>query len=43
MSKTDTELMKILLNSAKFKQNEAIGNTKVKVDAKLIRISVKMC
>ncbi len=35
--------MKIVLFSTKFKLREAIGNTKAKVDTKLIKISTKMC
>jgi hypothetical protein len=38
MAKVDTELMKLVLNCAKFELNEDIGNTKAKVDTKLIEL-----
>jgi hypothetical protein len=42
-TKVGTKPMKIVLFFTKFKPNEAIGNTKAKVDTKLIKISTKMC
>jgi hypothetical protein len=42
-TKVDTKLMKIVLFCTKFKLNEAIGNTKTRVNTKLIKISTKMC
>ncbi len=34
--------MKIVLNYAKFELNEAIDNTKAKVDTKIIKLVLKM-
>ncbi len=43
MTKVDTKLMKTVLFCTRFKQNEAIGNTKAKLNTKLIKISTKRC
>jgi hypothetical protein len=43
LMKVPTKLMKIVLFCTRFKLNETIGNTKVKVDTKLKNISTKMC
>ncbi len=41
--RVDTKLMNLVLFCTRFELNEAIGDTKVEVDTKLINFSTKIC
>jgi hypothetical protein len=42
-AKLADKLMKIVLFCTRFELNEAVGNTKAKIDTKLRKFSTKMC